>query len=195
MVKKLGKQLSPAENKSKSSATPGSSSHGESPFHESIPASFRYHRISKSGGSSHSLRKTARSQNIIDDEEEDDDFLAPDSGVNGPSLDADSDENNVRSRDDYHQFLWTGISRGTGCNSSAAHWDMLRATKPYLLAIIFGGAAGSGNIAWLEPRKIWLSNTMKQAWKTVATHMGRTEGKKIHDVAAEPTPAEARIVG
>lgn len=194
MGQKSAKRMSTAENKSKSSATTGSSSHGESRLNESVPSSSHYNRIAKSDGSSHSLHKTARSQIIIDDDGEDD-FFVPDSGVNGPPLDAGSDENNEHRRDDYYEFLWTGISRGTGCNSSAAHWDMLRATKPYLLAIIFGGAAGSGNIAWLEPRKIWLSNTMKQAWKTMATHMGRTVGKTIHDVAAEPTPAEARIVG
>ena len=169
----------------------------ESLSNASLPSSSPSNRTSQSDGSRHSRSKRNRSQIIIAHDENV--SVDPDSGVNGPSLYFDSDEDGSNEDDERtngsDQFLWNGVRRWQVCKSSAAHKKVLTVTKPYLLAMIYGGSAGSENTAWVLNRKPWLENTMKRAWKAMATHIGRTAGTSDHDVAAEPTPEEARRVG
>lgn len=169
----------------------------ESRSNASLPSSSPSNRSSQSDGSRRSRSKRNRSQIIIDHDENV--SLDPDSGVDGPSLsidfDGDGSNEDGEHRHGSDQLLWNGVLRRQVCRSSVAHKNVLTMTKPYLLAMIYGGPAGSENTAWLGNRKPWLENRMKRAWKTMATHIGRAAGTSDHDVAAEPTPEEARHVG
>lgn len=77
---------------------------------------------------------------------------------------------------------------------SAANEEVYKVTKSYLIAMIFSGAAGDENTAWLKSKEMWVSDAMKRAWEIMSTRVGRNTGRIDYDAAAEPPPQEARLV-
>lgn len=189
--KKFTERIYNATSKSNPPETPVSLNR-VSRFHDSILSTSPYDRISQSGGFGHSKRKTAISQNMIDNDEHG--SLDPDYGVDGPPLNGGRNkEGEYRRRG--CQPLWIGMTKRPHCKPSAANEEVCKVTKSYVIAMIFSGAAGNENTAWLKPKEMWISDAMKRAWEIMSTRLGRNTGRIDHDAAAEPPPEEARLVG
>lgn len=92
------------------------------------------------------------------------------------------------------QPLWTGTTRCPPRKPGTANDAVFQVTKAYFVAMIYSGAAGNGNTAWLVSKEMWVSNLIDRAWKIMATRMGRNTGRKDHDAAAEPPREEARLL-
>lgn len=157
IVKKSSNSLNNTRNKFISSVIPGFPSDADSSILSSSDGG-----ISRSGGSSRSRRKTARSQNIIDDDEYV--LFDSDSDVNVPSLNAGFNQDRERRRGrGAGQLLWARAPRRQPYTSSAANDKVCKATRLYLLSMIFGSATGSQNTAWPEKDKLRLNDTIKLA--------------------------------
>ena len=191
IIENSGLQMNKAQTKAIPLVTPSHSFDGNSRLNDPLPSS-PYDQLLQSSGFSPSRRRALKLENTIDNDETV--SPDPDSILNGPSLHAGSDEDGDGSPGG-DRFLWTGARRNGPAKSSVAHDNVLRATRRYMLALIYSGAAGTENTAWLQPKRLLVNDTMKRAWETMAKLMGRTAGRRDEDVGAEPTREEARKVG
>lgn len=189
---KFSKQVNNAQNESNPSVIPSSSLDGISRFNKPMPSSSPYDQFPQLGGFNRSICTTAALRNMIDKGEHD--LLDSDYDMDGPSLNTGCDDDGERRRSSC-QPLWTGTTRCPPRKPSAANNEVFQVTKQYFVAMIFSGAAGNENTAWLVPKEMWVSNSLDRAWKIMATRMGRNTGRKNHDAAAKPPREEARLVG
>ena len=94
------------------------------------------------------------------------------------------------------RYLWGQLRRRARYESTSAHADVFENSRVYLLAFVVSGRAGERSTPWPEgPKtKMWVSDTMQRVWTDMAIRMGKREGRRDKDVAAAPTPGEARKV-
>lgn len=78
-----------------------------------------------------------------------------------------------------------------GSFSSDTRKNMMKAFRPYLLAVLYSGSAGGEAIIWPYQKKMFLNGVIKREWVNMASKVGKLEGIRDTDVETQPTEAES----
>lgn len=81
-----------------------------------------------------------------------------------------------------------------GSFSSDTRKNMMKAFRPYLLAVLYSGSAGGEAIIWPYQKKMFLNGVIKREWVNMASKVGKLEGIRDTDVETQPTEAESHKV-
>lgn len=90
-------------------------------------------------------------------------------------------------------YSWLGECHQARSFSSAALENIMKAFKPYLLAVLYSGSAGGEATVWPD-QKMFLNQIIKREWVNMASKIGKLEGIKDENVETQPSEAERRKV-
>ncbi len=97
-------------------------------------------------------------------------------------IDFDDDDINNADWESITSYLWEKISRWTKCNFIIDHELIVEVCTCYLLTWILSDHINSNSSSWLDFKKKWLNEKMREAWKNIANHLDKKSDHKRSEV-------------
>ncbi len=105
-------------------------------------------------------------------------------------IDFDDDDVNDADWESITSYLWEKISRWTKYNFIVDYESIVDVCTHYLLVWILSDHVNSNSSSWLNFKKRWLNEKMREVWKNIANHLDKKSDHKRSEVENISTTKE-----